>query len=273
VVSKDKSLDPVGACVGMRGSRVQAVVNELQGEKIDIINWSEDPATLVVSALAPAEVQKVVLDETNKRIEVVIDENNLSKAIGRRGQNVKLASKLINHEIDILTDQEETERRQTELKIKTKRFVESLDVDEMMAQLLVVEGFSNIKDIDDASEDDISKIEGFDVETAKELKSRAKEFLEKESKEILDKVKELGIDEKLLNHEGLSLGMLLTLGQKNIKTLQDFADLSSDELIGGFDDIKGKRIEFEGVLENFNLTRSEADNLIMKARDKLLLTS
>jgi len=172
-----------------------------------------------------------------------------------------------------LTDQEETERRQTELKIKTKRFVESLDVDEMMAQLLVVEGFSNIKDIDDASEDDISKIEGFDVETAKELKSRAKEFLEKETKEILDKVKELGIDEKLLNHEGLSLGMLLTLGQKNIKTLQDFADLSSDELIGGFDEIKGKRIEFEGALQNFNLTRSEADNLIMKARDKLLLTS
>jgi len=273
VVSKDKSLDPVGACVGMRGSRVQAVVNELQGEKIDIINWSEDPATLVVSALAPAEVQKVVLDETNNRIEVVIDENNLSKAIGRRGQNVKLASKLIDHEIDILTNQEESERRQTELKIKTKRFVESLDVDEMMAQLLVVEGFSNIKDVDGASEDDISKIEGFDIETAAELKSRAKEFLEKESKEILDKVKELGIDEKLLNHEGLSLGMLLTLGQKNIKTLQDFADLSSDELIGGFDEIKGKRIEFEGVLQNFNLTKSEADNLIMKARDKLLLTS
>ena len=267
--SKDKSIDPVGACVGMRGSRVQAVVNELQGEKIDIINWSEDPATLVINALAPAEVQKVVLDEASKRIEVVIDENNLSKAIGRRGQNVRLASKLMNYEIDILTDQEETEKRQSEFKIKTKRFIESLEIDEMMAQLLVLEGFSSIKEIDGAPLEEITKIDGFDAETAKELKERAKEYLETESKEISNRVKELGIQEDLMNHQGLSLGMLLTLGEKNIKTLEDFADLSVDEILGGYDEVKGKRVEFEGILQNFDIIRAEAERLIMSAREKV----
>ena len=269
VTSKDKSLDPVGACVGMRGSRVQAVVNELQGEKIDIIHWSEDPATLVINALAPAEVQKVVLDEASKRIEVVIDENNLSKAIGRRGQNVRLASKLMNYEIDILTDQEETEKRQSEFKIKTKRFVENLEIDEMMAQLLVLEVFSSIKEIDGAPIEEISKIDGFDQETAKELKDRAKEFLDVESKEISNKVKELGIEDDLMKHEGLSLGMLLTLGEKNIKTLKDFADLSVDEVIGGYDEVKGQRVEFEGILQNFDIAKSEAESLIMRAREKV----
>jgi len=269
VTSKDKSIDPVGACVGMRGSRVQAVVNELQGEKIDIIHWSEDPATLVINALAPAEVQKVVLDEASKRIEVVIDENNLSKAIGRRGQNVRLASKLMNYEIDILTDQEETEKRQSEFKIKTKRFIESLEIDEMMAQLLVLEGFSSIKEIDVAPLEEITKIDGFDAETAKELKERAKEYLETESKEISNRVKELGIQEDLMNHQGLSLGMLLTLGEKNIKTLEDFADLSVDEILGGYDEVKGKRVEFEGILQNFDIIRAEAERLIMSAREKV----
>ena len=269
VTSKDKSIDPVGACVGMRGSRVQAVVNELQGEKIDIIHWSEDPATLVINALAPAEVQKVVLDEASKRIEVVIDENNLSKAIGRRGQNVRLASKLMNYEIDILTDQEETEKRQSEFKIKTKRFIESLEIDEMMAQLLVLEGFSSIKEIDGAPLEEITKIDGFDAETANELKERAKEYLETESKEISNRVKELGIQEDLMNHPGLSLGMLLTLGEKNIKTLADFADLSADEILGGYDEVKGKRVEFEGILQNFDIVRAEAERLIMSAREKV----
>jgi len=269
VTSKDKSIDPVGACVGMRGRRVQAVVNELQGEKIDIIHWSEDPATLVINALAPAEVQKVVLDEASKRIEVVIDENNLSKAIGRRGQNVRLASKLMNYEIDILTDQEETEKRQSEFKIKTKRFIESLEIDEMMAQLLVLEGFSTIKEIDGAPLEEITKIDGFDTETANELKERAKEYLETESKEISNRVKELGIQEDLMNHPGLSLGMLLTLGEKNIKTLADFADLSADEILGGYDEVKGKRVEFEGILQNFDIVRAEAERLIMSAREKV----
>jgi N utilization substance protein A len=269
VTSKDKSIDPVGACVGMRGSRVQAVVNELQGEKIDIIHWSEDPATLVINALAPAEVQKVVLDEATKRIEVVIDENNLSKAIGRRGQNVRLASKLMNYEIDILTDQEETEKRQSEFKIKTKRFIESLEIDEMMAQLLVLEGFSSIKEIDGSPLEEITKIDGFDADTAKELKDRAKEYLETESKEISNRVKELGIQDDLMNHPGLSLGMLLTLGEKNIKTLADFADLSVDEILGGYDEVKGKRVEFEGILQNFDIIRAEAERLIMSAREKV----
>jgi N utilization substance protein A len=245
------------------------VVNELQGENIDIIHWSEDPATLVINALAPAEVQKVVLDEATKRIEVVIDENNLSKAIGRRGQNVRLASKLMNYEIDILTDQEETEKRQSEFKIKTKRFIESLEIDEMMAQLLVLEGFSSIKEIDGSPLEEITKIDGFDADTAKELKDRAKEYLETESKEISNRVKELGIQDDLMNHPGLSLGMLLTLGEKNIKTLADFADLSVDEILGGYDEVKGKRVEFEGILQNFDIIRAEAERLIMSAREKV----
>ena len=218
VQSKDSSIDPVGACVGMRGSRVQTVVNELQGEKIDIINWTEDTSKLVVSALSPAEVMKVLIDEDNSRIEVVIDENNLSKAIGRRGQNVRLASKLLNYEIDILTDKEESEKRQTEFKDNTSKFVKNLEIDTTMAQLLVSEGFNSIQDIENSNVDEILKIEGFDEETAKELKNRAKEYLEEEAKEIANKVQELGIQEELANHKGLTLGMLLTLGEENIKT-------------------------------------------------------
>merc|ERR1712225_194167 len=184
VRSKDSSIDPVGACVGMRGSRVQSVVNELSGEKIDIVHWSENVASLVVSALAPAEIQKVIIDDQNKRIEVILTEDNLSKAIGRRGQNVRLASKLIDFEIDILTEKEESEKRQIEFKDKTEIFVSNLEVDETLGQLLVAEGFSSIEEINKSSIEDISKIEGIDENTSKELKERAGEYLVKEKENI-----------------------------------------------------------------------------------------
>ena len=267
VSSKDSSIDPVGACVGMRGSRVQSVVNELSGEKIDIVHWSEDVAALVVSALAPAEIQKVIIDEQNKRLEAILSEENLSKAIGRRGQNVRLASKLINYEIDILTEKEESEKRQLEFKEKTEIFINNLEVDETLGQLLVAEGFSTIEEISKASSEDISKIEAIDENTAKELKDRAKEYLVKEKENIEKKLKDLGVDDNLINHKGLTPGMLLTLGEKKIKTLKDFAELSTDELIGGFDEKKGVKFKIEGYLEEFALTKNEADNLIINARD------
>ncbi len=267
VSSKDSSIDPVGACVGMRGSRVQSVVNELSGEKIDIVHWSEDVAALVVSALAPAEIQKVIIDEQNKRLEAILSEENLSKAIGRRGQNVRLASKLINYEIDILTEKEESEKRQLEFKEKTEIFVKNLEVDETLGQLLVAEGFSTIEEISKASSEDIFKIEAIDENTAKELKERAKEYLVKEKENIEKKLKDLGVDDNLINHKGLTPGMLLTLGEKKIKTLKDFAELSTDELIGGHDEKKGVKFKIEGYLEEFALTKNEADNLIINARD------
>ena len=267
VYSKDSSIDPVGACVGMRGSRVQSVVNELSGEKIDIVSWSEDVASLVVSALAPAEIQKVIIDDQNKRIEVILTEENLSKAIGRRGQNVRLASKLINFEIDILTEKEESEKRQSEFKEKTDIFVKNLEVEETLGQLLVAEGFSTIEEVEQSAIDDISKIEGIDENTAKELQERAKEYLVKEKENIESKLKDLGVVEDLINHKGLTPGMLLTLGEKKIKSLKDFAELSSDELVGGYDEKKGVRFKIDGYLEEFALTNSEADNLIISARD------
>ena len=266
VYSKDSSLDPVGACVGMRGSRVQTVVNELQGEKIDIIKWTEDLPTLVAESLSPAEIQKVLIDEQNKRIEVILTEENLSKAIGRRGQNVRLASKLIGYEIDILTDKEDSERRQIEFKEKTENFVKNLEVDETLGQLLVSENLQSIDEIAQSNPEDISKIEGIEEETAKELISRAKESLEKQKEEISKKLINLGVEDALLNLEGMTQGMLVVLGEKNIKKLKDFAELSSDELIGGFDEIKGRRIRINGYLEDFALSREEADNLIMGAR-------
>jgi len=267
VHSKDSSIDPVGACVGMRGSRVQSVVNELSGEKIDIVHWSEDVASLVVSALAPAEIQKVIIDDQNRKIEVILTEENLSKAIGRRGQNVRLASKLIDFEIDILTEKEESEKRQLEFKEKTEIFVKNLEVDETLGQLLVAEGFSSIKEISQASLDEIIKIEGIDENTVNELKERAAEYLVKEKENIEKKLKDLGVNDDLINHKGLTPGMLLTLGEKKIKTLKDFADLSTDELIGGYDEKKGIRYKIEGYLEEFALTNNEADNLIINARN------
>jgi len=257
----------VGACVGMRGSRVQTVVNELQGEKIDIIKWTEDLPTLVAESLSPAEIQKVLIDEQNKRIEVILGEENLSKAIGRRGQNVRLASKLIGYEIDILTDKEDSERRQIEFKEKTENFVKNLEVDETLGQLLVSENFQSVEEIAQSKPEDIHKIEGIDEATASELISRATESLEKEKIEISKKLIDLGVEDSLINLKGMTQGMLVVLGEKNIKKLKDFADLSSDELIGGFDEIKGKRIRINGYLEDFALSKEEADNLIMAARN------
>ena len=266
VNSKDNSIDPVGACVGMRGSRVQTIVNELHGEKIDIIKWTEDLPTLIAESLSPAEIQKVLIDKDSKRIDVILTEENLSKAIGRRGQNVRLASKLTNFEIDILTDKEDSERRQIEFKEKTELLIKNLEVDETLGQLLVSEGFQGIEEISQAKPDDISKIEGIDEGTAEELINRSKENLIKEKEEIGKKLKELGVEDSLISLKGMTQGMLVMLGQRNIKKLSDFADLSSDELIGGFDEIKGKKIRVEGYLEEFSLSREEADQLIMSAR-------
>ena len=267
VNSKDSSIDPVGACVGMRGSRVQSIVNELHGEKIDIIKWTEDLPTLISESLSPAEIQKVLIDQDNKRIDVILSEENLSKAIGRRGQNVRLASKLTNFEIDILTDKEDSDRRQSEFKERTETLIKSLEVDETLGQLLVSEGFQGIEEISQAKPEDISKIDGIDESTAQELINRSKENLVKQKDEIAKKLKELGVEEKLINLKGLTQGMLVLLGQRNIKKLSDFADLSSDELIGGFDEVKGKKIRIEGYLEEFSLSRDEADQLIMAARE------
>jgi len=267
VSSQDGSIDPVGACVGMRGSRVQTIVNELHGEKIDIIKWTEDLPTLISESLSPAEIQKVLIDQDNKRIDVILSEENLSKAIGRRGQNVRLASKLTNYEIDILTDKEDSERRQTDFKEKTENLIKSLEVDETLGQLLISEGFQTIDEISQSDIDDITKIEGIDEATAKELIDRSKENLIKEKEEISKKLKELGVEDTLINLKGITQGMLVLLGQRNIKKLIDFADLSSDELIGGFDEIKGKKIKIEGYLEEFSLSREEANQLIMSARE------
>ena len=265
----DTSLDPVGACVGMRGSRVQAVVNELQGEKIDIVNWSEDPAIVVSNALSPAEVQRVNVDTNSRKLDVILTEDNLSKAIGRRGQNVRLATKLLNYEINIMTDQEDSERRQIDFKEKTENLIKNLELDETLGQLLVAEGFSSIEEIKDTTTEDLSKIEGIEIETAKELIERANEYHLKDQQEISKKIKDLGLENNLINHTGLTPGMLVTLGENKILTLVDFADLASDELTGGFDLIKGEKIKIKGYLEDFALSKKEADDLIMSAREKV----
>jgi N utilization substance protein A len=262
----DTSLDPVGACVGMRGSRVQAVVNELQGEKIDIVNWSEDPAIVVSNALSPAEVQRVNVDSVAKKLDVILTEENLSKAIGRRGQNVRLATKLLNYEINIMTDAEDSERRQSEFKEKTENFVKNLELDETLGQLLVAEGFSSISDIKDSSPENLMKIEGIEEDTAKALIERAKEFYQKDQEDITQRIKDLGLQDDLINHKGLTPGMLVTLGEQKILKLEDFADLASDELTGGYDVVKGERIKIQGYLEDFALSKTEADELIMSAR-------
>ncbi len=253
----------------MRGSRVQAVVNELQGEKIDIVNWSEDPAIIVSNALSPAEVQRVNVDTVSKKLDVILTEENLSKAIGRRGQNVRLATKLMNYEINIMTDQEDSERRQVEFKEKTENFVKNLELDETLGQLLVAEGFSSIDDIKDSLPEALTKIEGIEEETAKALIERAKEFYQKDQEEISNRIKDLGLENELINHEGLTPGMLVTLGEQKILKLSDFADLASDELTGSYDIVKGERIKIKGYLEEFALSKNEADELIMSARNKI----
>jgi N utilization substance protein A len=231
VVSRDSSIDPVGACVGMRGSRVQAVVAELQGEKIDIIPWSPDSATFIVNALAPAEVTKVVLDDENRRCEVVVPDDQLSLAIGRRGQNVRLASQLTRWDIDILTEQEESDRRQEEFRKRTGLFVEALDVDDVIAGLLVTEGFTEIEDILAADDEELAAIEGFDESVAAELKRRAQAFLDRRDAELDRKRREMGVEDAVAEVGGFTPAMLVALGEKGIKTLDDLADLASDELI------------------------------------------
>ncbi len=252
VLSNDNSIDPVGACVGMRGSRVQAVVNELQGEKIDIIKWSPDPATFIVNALAPAEVAKVVLDEETNRVEVVVPTDQLSLAIGRRGQNVRLASQLTGYDIDILTEEEESERRQKEFRERSQLFIDALDVDEVIAQLLVTEGFTKVEELAYLPLEELMEIEGFDGDLAQELHDRALEFIEKRNAEFEDKRKELGVVDEVAEIEGLTPPMLAALGEKGVKTLDDLADLAGDEL---------QEIVGEGVLSN-----DDANAIIMAAR-------
>ncbi|WP_439576832.1 transcription termination factor NusA [Elioraea sp.] len=231
VISHDSSIDPVGACVGMRGSRVQAVVQELQGEKIDIIPWSADPATFVVNALAPAEVSKVVLDEEGRRIEVVVPDDQLSLAIGRRGQNVRLASQLTRWDIDILTEAEESERRQEEFKRRSALFVEALDVDDVIAGLLVTEGFVSVEDLVMVPLEELGAIEGFDEDIAAELKRRAEEFISRRDAALTEKYRELGVTDEVAAAHPFTPAQLVALGEKGVKTLDDLADLASDELI------------------------------------------
>ena len=269
VLSHDNSIDPVGACVGMRGSRVQAVVNELQGEKIDIIPWNDDAPTFLVNALQPAEVSKVVLDEDAKRIEVVVPTDQLSLAIGRRGQNVRLASQLTEYDIDILTEEDESQRRQEEFSERSQLFMEHLNVDEMVAQLLVSEGFSTMEEVAFVESSEISSIDGFDKETATELQERAKDYLENLNKKSLDFAKSNGIEDDLLNFEGLNPQMLEVLVKDGIKSLNDFATCADWELAGGYTIVDGNRVRDEGLLEHFELSLSEAQQLIMKAREML----
>jgi N utilization substance protein A len=256
VISNDSGIDPVGACVGMRGSRVQAVVGELQGEKIDIIPWSNDPATFVVNALAPAEVSKVVLDEENRRIEVVVPESQLSLAIGRRGQNVRLASMLTGWNIDILTEDEESERRTEEMRTRSKMFIDALDVDDVIAHLLVTEGFTNIEEVAFVPVEELASIEGFDEDVARELRERARVFLQEQNEKLSARRRELGVDDALATIEGLTPAMLVTLGENGVKTLDDLADLSSDELIDPQD----------GILRGASLSSADANAIIMAAR-------
>jgi len=266
VISNDSSIDPVGACVGMRGSRVQAVVAELQGEKIDIISWSSDEATFLVNALAPAEVTKVVMDEEDERVEVVVPDEQLSLAIGRRGQNVRLASQLCGWQIDIMTESQESERRQREFAERTTLFQEALDVDEVIAQLLVTEGFATVEDVAFVEPDEIASIEGFGEETAEELQARARDFLEREAAEYDEKRRALGVEDALLEIEGVTLPMSVLLGEGDVKTVEDLAGLVPDDLRGWFETKDGERVREKGVLESLNLTPEAAEALIMQAR-------
>ena len=266
VFTNDGSIDPVGACVGMRGSRVQAVVNELQGEKIDIIPWNDDQPTFLVNALQPAEVTKVVLDEEAGKIEVVVPDDQLSLAIGRRGQNVRLASQLTNLDIDILTEAEESVRRQKEFEERTSLFMETLDLDEFFAQLLVSEGFSSLEEVAYVELDELMVIDGVDEETASELQTRAREFLEKEAQEALKKLRDLGVEEALLNFDGLTPKMLLALADDGVKSVEEFAKCADWELAGGWTTVDGERVKDDGLLESHWVSLEEAQDLIMTAR-------
>lgn len=266
VISRDSSVDPVGACVGMRGSRVQAVVNELQGEKIDIIPWSQDIATFVVNALAPAEVAKVVLDEERERIEVVVPDTQLSLAIGRRGQNVRLASQLTGWDIDILTEQEESERRQADFENRTRLFMETLNVDEVVGQLLASEGFSSVEELSLVDPKEIAGIEGFDEETATELQGRAREYLERLEAELEARRQELGVDDALRTVPGVTSQMLVKFGENSIKTIEDLADCATDDLAGWTERKDGESTKHAGVLDGMQMSRDDIEQLIMQAR-------
>jgi len=268
VRSKDGSIDPVGACVGMRGSRVQAVVNELQGEKIDIIQWTPDVASFVVNALAPAEVSKVVLDEEAERIEVVVPDEQLSLAIGRRGQNVRLASQLTGWDIDIMTEAEESERRQKEFAARTQRFIEALDVDETLAQLLASEGFATVDEVAYVDPREISSIEGLDEQTAEELQERARGYLDRIAAELDDKRRALGVLDELKEIEGLTPAMLVALGEAGIKSVEDLAGCASDELIGWSERKHNETIKHKGAFSDLEVSAEEANALIIAARVK-----
>lgn len=272
VISRDNSIDPVGACVGMRGARVQAVVNELQGEKVDIIQWVEDEASFIVNALAPAEVSKVVLDEDTNRIEVVVPESQLSLAIGRRGQNVRLASQLTGWDIDILTEEEESERRQKEFLERSSMFMEALDVDEVIAQLLATEGFASVEEVAFVDVSEIASIEGFDEETATEIQARANEYLERQEEQREARRRELGVEDDLAKVSGMTTAMMVALGENDVKTLEDFADCATDELIGWTERKKDPRkekpevIRHAGFLDGFDVDRLTAEQMILEAR-------
>lgn len=266
VISNDSSIDPVGACVGMRGSRVQAVVNELAGEKIDIIPWNPDPATFIVNALQPAEVAKVVLDEENQRIEVVVPDDQLSLAIGRRGQNVRLASQLTGWSIDILTEVEESERRQKEFAERTALFIEALDVDEVIAQLLATEGFTGVEDLAFVELDEIAVIEGFDDETAEEIQTRAREFLDRKASEQDVRRKELGVEDDVLAIEGVTLPMAVKFGENEVFSVDDLAGMTPDDLRGWYETRDGERVREPGILDGFDLDAADAERMIMRAR-------
>ena len=266
VISFDNSIDPVGACVGMRGSRVQAVVNELGGEKIDIIPWNEDAPTFLVNALQPAEVTKVVLDEDAERIEVVVPDEQLSLAIGRRGQNVRLASQLTGLDIDIMTETDESERRQKEFEERSQLFMDTMNVDEVVAQLLVSEGFSSLEEVAYVETDELLMIEGFDQDTVDELQARARERLEEINAKSIAEARELGVAQDLIDFEGLSPQMLVALGKDDVKSLEDFATCADWELAGGYTTVDGERHKDDGVLESFEVNIQEAQDMIMRAR-------
>jgi transcription termination/antitermination protein NusA len=269
VISRDSSIDPVGACVGMRGQRVQAVVAELQGEKVDIIQWKPDAAEFIVNALAPAEVSKVVLDEETNRIEVVVPESQLSLAIGRRGQNVRLASQLTGWDIDILTEQEESDRRQKEFTARSSLFMEALDVDEVIAQLLASEGFETVEEVAFVDIGEVAHIEGFDESTATEIQTRARDYLEAQEAKREARRKELGVADELKDIPGLTTAMLVALGENGVKSIEDFADCAADDLLGWTERKKEKDAEsvrHKGYLAGFEVTKKDAEDMIMAAR-------
>ncbi|MBS8262202.1 transcription termination/antitermination protein NusA [Roseibium polysiphoniae] len=266
VISKDSSIDPVGACVGMRGSRVQAVVGELQGEKIDIIPWNDEPATFIVNALQPAEVAKVVLDEDAERIEVVVPDEQLSLAIGRRGQNVRLASQLTGWAIDIMTENEESERRQKEFQERSNLFMEALNVDEMVGQLLATEGFTSVEEVAYVELDEISMIEGFDNDTAEEIQARARDYLEELETRLDQERRDLGVSDDLRTIDGLTTAMLVALGKDDVKSIEDLAGCATDDLVGWTERKDGETKRFEGALSAFDVSRADAEAMIMSAR-------